>query len=139
MQRYILVAVLVSAVMAGYVIAAVPNNALLKNAVNGVTSGHEEQLLAQAGQPGLSPQEQALINQIEADAAKLKADEAAERARGKPVNPQRRFIRDSLLHVADAARELENTTEHYHGHRADALRAMVQAHKQLMICYRIDS
>jgi protein tyrosine phosphatase (PTP) superfamily phosphohydrolase (DUF442 family) len=55
------------------------------------------------------------------------------------VNPQRRFIRASLYRLAEAAEELRHTSEHYHGHRADALRAIAQAHNQLMVCYRTDS
>jgi hypothetical protein len=43
------------------------------------------QVLAQAGESGIEAQEQQLQRQIQSDNAKLKADEAAERAGQKPL------------------------------------------------------
>jgi hypothetical protein len=128
--------------VAGCVLGAAPNYAALKN--NQTTHVAElgqppPQMLAQAEQPGLEVREQQLLNQIQADNAQLRADEAAERAQQLSVNPQRRWIRASLIHLNNAAGELRNTTAHYSGHRAEALTAMAEAHNQLMQCYRIDS
>ena len=140
MRRHSTLIALAPALLAGYVLAAVPTNAPNGNAADGIESAKPNtQVLAQAEQAGLEAQEQGLLNQIQADSAKLRADEAAERAQTRKVNPQIRFIRASLLHLAEAAGELQHTTKHYHGHRADALRAMLEAHNQLMACYRIDS
>jgi hypothetical protein len=140
MHRHSIVIALSPALLAGYVVAAVPTNSAFKgNTAHELTSRPAAQVLAQAGEVGLEAQEQGLLNQIQADTAKLKADEAAERAQKRPVNPQIRFIRASLFRLAEAAGELQHTTQHYHGHRLDALKAMAEAHNQLMACYRIDS
>jgi hypothetical protein len=129
------------ALLAGYVLIAAPNSiAAIGNSADQVQSPRSNaELLAQA-QTGLEAQEMQLLNQIQADDAKLKADEAAEQAhQRKPANPQIRYIRASLLHLSQAADVLRHASPHYSGHRAEALRAMVQAHNQLMQCYRIDS
>jgi hypothetical protein len=131
---------LAPAFVAGYILAAVPNYAALEsNAGNAIESRPNAEVLAQAGTTGLQGQELQLLNQIEADTAQLKADAEAERTGRRHVNPQIRFIRASLLHLAAAAESLRNTTEHYRDHRAQALQAMAEAHNHLMQCYRIDS
>jgi len=140
MHRHSTVIALGPVLLASYVLAAVPNNAAVKsNAAKEIESRPNALVLAQAGEARLEAQEQALLNQIQADTAKLKADEAAERTQNRPVNPQIRFIRASLIRLGEAAGELRHTTPHYRGHRADALRAMAEAHNQLIACYRIDS
>ena len=138
MGRKMIVAVLAPVLLAGYAVAAVPDK-VNRSAANRAESVTNAQVLAQAERPGLEGQEQQLLNQIQGDLSKLKADEAAEARGARHVNPQIRFIRASLMHLAQAASELQHTSKHYNGHRADALRAMVEAHNQLMQCYRIDS
>ena len=141
MRRHSTLIGLAPALVAGYVLAAVPNPAAINgNAANQIKSAQPNaRVLAQATQAGLSANEMALLNQIQADAAKLKADEAAEKAPGATVNPQRRYIRMSLIRLSEAASLLQHNTPHYSGHREDALKAMVVAHNQLMTCYQIDS
>jgi hypothetical protein len=126
---------------AGYIFAAAPNYAAPKSsvAVNEPKSAGTDQVLAQASEPGIEAQEQQLINQIESDSAKLKADEAAERAQHRPINPQRRWILAALTHLHDAVQALHRTTNHYSGHKGRALTALQNAHNQLMACYQIDS
>ncbi|MBV8359356.1 MAG: hypothetical protein JO189_15685 [Deltaproteobacteria bacterium] len=126
---------------AGYIFAAAPNYAAPTNgaSVNELSSAATNEVLAQASEPGLEAQEQQLINQIESDLTRLKADEAAERAHQRPVNPQRKWIREALMHVHDAVLALHHTTNHYSGHKGSALRALQDAHNHLMACYQIDS
>jgi hypothetical protein len=140
MHRRSAVIAFAPALLAGYVLAAVPNHAAIKgSAANQIESAQPDaQVLAQATQAGLNPQEQQLLNQIQADTAKLKADEAAENAGTRRVNAQRTYIRGSLLRLAEAAWSLQQTSGHYHGHREEALKAMAKAHNQLMTCYGID-
>jgi hypothetical protein len=140
-RRRGIVIVLSLGLAAGYFFAATPDYAAPEDGrpVNELTSAGTDEVLAQASEPGLEAQEQELINQIEADAAKLKADEAAERAQHKPVNPQRKWIRDALFHLRDTVLALHHTTNHYSGHKGRALKALRIAHEQLMACYRIDS
>jgi hypothetical protein len=125
----------------GYIFAAAPNYAAAKNGaavtVSSVAANHE--VLAQASEPGIEAHEQQLINQIESDSARLKADEAAEKAHQRPINPQRGWIRAALIHLHDAALALQRTSNHYSGHKGLALRAFSDAHRQLMECYQIDS
>jgi hypothetical protein len=102
-------------------------------------SANPDELIAQAGQQGLSPEETQLLNQIQADTASLKADEQAEKTQKLHVNPQRHYIRESLLRLSESARQLWHTTEHYQGHRGEALKAMAKAHDELKACYQIDS
>jgi hypothetical protein len=136
-QSALIIAIL--ALVAGYVFAAVPNHAALKsNAGNEMKPGPEALVVAQNA-PGLQGNELQLLNQIEADTAQLKADEAAEKAGTRHVNPQIKYIRGSLLRLAEAAWNLRQTSEHYHQHRYQALQAMLEAHNHLMQCYRIDS
>jgi hypothetical protein len=127
--------------IAGYVLAAAPNYAALKSLAApevSKTAGAQPEMLAQAA-PGLDAQELQLLQQIEGDSAKLRADEAAEKVNPRGINPQRKWIRAALNYLGDAANALQHTTHHYSGRRADALKAMVEAHHNLMACYRIDS
>ena len=140
-QRGIVVALSLG-LAAGFIFAAPPSYAAPtgSESVNRLSSAGANQVLAQASEPGIEAQEQQLINQIESDSAKLKADEAAERAQHKPINPQRKWISAALMHVHDAVWTLHNrTTNHYSGHKALALKALQDAHNQLMACYQIDS
>jgi uncharacterized iron-regulated membrane protein len=135
-----LVTALASTLLAGYVLAAVPNHATISgNAADQVQQARPNPEVLAQQQAGLEAQEQQLLNQIQADDAKLKADAAAEAAQQRRANPQIRFIRASLNFVSEAAGQLQHTTKHYSGHRAEALRAMLAAHRQLMQCYQIDS
>jgi hypothetical protein len=102
-----------------------------------VLAGLPNRVLAQGGNLGAN--EMQLLNQIQADDAKLKADEAAENAHQRHVNPDIKYIRASLVRLSHAADSLRNASPHYSGHREAALKAMAQAHTELMECYRIDS
>src|SRR5215472_7483442 len=141
MHTRTLVLALAPTFLASYVLAAVPN----PNVINGAKADQRHsarsgaEVLAQE-QAGLEAQEAQLLNQIQADDAKLRADEAAERAhQKKPANPQIQYIRASLLHLSEASSTLQHASPHYHGYRGAALKSMAEAHNQLMQCYRIDS
>jgi len=131
-------AILAPALFAGYVLAAAPDNTAPTRNAGGLQSTAGTLLLAQAEGPGLQGQEQQLLSQIQADDAKLKADEAAEQAHPRRVNPQAKYIRKAILRLSEAAEILRDTTKGYQGHRAEALKAMAEAHSQLMQCYLID-
>jgi hypothetical protein len=125
--------------LAGLVSAAVPNDAALKNNTGDSMQSRPQALVFAQATTGLQGNELQLLNQIQADTAQLKADEAAEKAGTRHVNPQIRYIRWSLLRLAEAAWNLKQTSEHYHGNRGQALQGMAEAHNALMQCYRIDS
>src|ERR1700756_3195076 len=137
MWKYKAVLAFAPALFAGYVLAAVSDNSALVRNAGWQQSTAATLLLAQAGQPGLQGQEQQLLGQIQADDAKLKADEAAEQGNQRRVNPQIKYIRKAILRLSEAAEILQDTTKIYQGHRGEALKAMAEAHRQLMQCYRI--
>ena len=141
MERLGIVIVLAMGLAAGHVLAAVPEYVANggNKAAHDMRSAESSPVLAQASEPGLEAQEQQLLNQIEADSAKLKADEAAEPTQKTPVNPQRKWIRAAVTHLNDAVIVLHRTTNHYSGHKGLALKALAEAHNQLMLCYKIDS
>jgi hypothetical protein len=139
MHLHRFVVALAPALLAGYALAALPDNTVLKNKAVDSADSRARALVVAQEQGGLNANEQQLLNQIEADSAKLKADEAAERAGQRHVNPQIRFIRASLIRLSEAAVELRDASPHYSGHREQALRSMAEAHNHLMQCYRIDS
>jgi hypothetical protein len=134
MNRFKTAATVSFGLVAGYIFASTPNYAALKtpNQGNAPTSPNL-QILAQSNEA----QEQQLLNQIESDSAKLKADEAAERAQGKPVNPDVARMRGASYHLVDAGHELLQSTGKYSGHKADAMRAIRNAYYQVQECYRI--
>jgi hypothetical protein len=122
---------------AGCVLAAAPNYAALNsNSANArAASRPAPEIVAEDN----DAQEQRLMQQIESDSARLKADEAAEQAGQQSANPQRRWIRAALLHLHDALNEIHRTSDHYSGHRRAAVRAIYEARSHLMACYKIDS
>src|SRR6516165_7082389 len=89
--------------LAGLVSAAVPNDAALKNNTGDSMQSRPQALVFAQATTGLQGNELQLLNQIQADTAQLKADEAAEKAGTRHVNPQIRYIRWSLLRLAEAA------------------------------------
>ena len=97
----------------------------------------DAQILAQASSSQSSAQEQQLLNQIDTDVGKLKADEAAEQGQQKPINPDVKWLRATAYHLAEAAHTLMQTTGKYAGHRQDALTAMQQSYRQIVYCYKM--
>ncbi len=140
-KRHGIVIALALGLTASSIFAAAPNYAAPTGSasINELSSTGTNQVLAQATESGIEAQEQQLINQIDSDSARLKADEAAEQAHQRPINPQRKWIRAALLHLRDSVQALHHTTNHYSGHKGLALTAIQNAHNQLMECYRIDS
>lgn len=127
------------ALFSGYVLAASPNYAA-PNPSAGRSEAKESaagaQMLAQAN----PAQEQQLMQQIEADTAKLKADEAAEKAGKVKLSPQQKFIADAIHSLHRAVKDINKANgPNYQGRRNKADQAIAEAHRELMECYRIAS
>src|SRR5271167_755287 len=107
MNRRNTIIALSGGLIAGYLFAAAPNYAALKSSnADKVAVEPDAQILAQASSSQSSAQEQQLLNQIDTDVGKLKADEAAEQGQQKPINPDVKWLRATAYHLAEAAHTL---------------------------------
>jgi hypothetical protein len=139
MNRCRLVAALGPVLLTGYVLAAVPDNAILQRKTARNVDSHPGAVVVAQEATAITPNEQQLLNQMQADSTQLQADQAAEQAGTRSVNPSIKYIRASLNHLGAAASALQQSSGAYQGHRTAALQAMGEAHKYLMQCYRVDS